>query len=260
MKAHRNLPYILLFSSFLLIGYCVGRSAIDFQTASWARHFISSLKNSPNFKPSLPLAAGQRNILVIGVDDLNAPRPRLESVWLVLYINDLPQVTLLPVYPAPAGEGAETGRTLEDLFQLSAGKAPDPVFLDALQASGLWWSGYILVDEVAVVEVVDLVSKMSANNWSRTSGVRAVAKVPPAWEDRSASLAGQAGLVQAICRDAQGIASRKDISHLLDLIPRHASTDLNLTRTVSELRSLLSHPDGFSCEFPTLSVDLQNPR
>ena len=247
-KAYRNLSSLLLFSLFLLAGFVLGRAVFNPSEENWAGDFISSLRISTSIKSLPEVANGQRNILVIGVDNLNTPQPRLESVWLILYIIDRPQVTLFPIYPAPSAE------ILGPLFKITPEGAPDPVFLEALLAQGLWWSSYILLDEAAMAEVVEAASSLSAKNRNSISGVRAVAEVPPVWEDPDGSLIGQISLAQTICRQLNGSPSRLDISYLLDLIPRHASTDLNLTRAAAELESLLSDPDGLSCEFPNIRI------
>jgi hypothetical protein len=200
-------------------------------------------------EPTPAAANGQRNILVIGVDDLNSSQPHLESVWLILYIVDRPQITLLPIYPGLPAE------KFSPLFKVGPDGAPDPVFLEALLEHGLWWSGYILLDEVALAEVIEAASRQSSKDRNSLSGVRAVAEVPPPWEDPQRSLSGQIHLAQYLCSQLDGSNPGLDIASLLELIPRHATTDLNLTRRAAELRHLLADPQGLSCEFPTLQFE-----
>jgi hypothetical protein len=255
-KTHRSLPYLLLFSCFLLIGFSIGRGVWDDPAESRV------------IGPPSGVAASQRNILVIGVDDLNARQPRLESIWLVIYLIDHPQAIFLPIYPPPT-EGGRTGeadplfpsldppdqaRLAGELFKAAPDGSPDLDSLEAHQAKNLWWSGYILVDEMGMAEVVEAARKLSADDLESTSGIRAVAEIPPAWTDPQGSLAGQVVLARTICRYLKGAPSDLDISPLLDIIPRHARTDLNLTRTISELKNMLSSPGGLSCEFPTVRV------
>jgi hypothetical protein len=255
-KTHRRLPYLLLFGCFLLIGFSIGRGVLDDPAESRA------------IRPPSGVAASQRNILVIGVDDLNARQPRLESIWLVIYLIDHPQAIFLPIYPPPT-EGARTGeadpphpsldpadqaRLPGELFKTAPDGSPDLDFLEAHQAKNLWWSGYILVDEIGMAEVVEAARKLGADDLGSTSGIRAIAEIPPAWVDPVGALAGQVELARTMCRYLKGAPSDLELSPLLDIIPRHARTDLNLTRATSELKNLLSSPGGLSCEFPTVRV------
>ena len=118
MKIKHLLLPLAVFIAFLIVGRwtgeqierSVGDSRLKEDPASELVSSVAQIEQNnkissfapekPN--PTMPLPQSeedqsglqQRNILVIAVDTLDAPPPRLESVWLVLYLPDMAHVTL----------------------------------------------------------------------------------------------------------------------------------------------------------------------
>ncbi len=108
---------------------------------------------------SQPAVNHQRNILLIGIDSFQAEEPRLEGVWMVLYLRDLPHFMLVPVYPnRTPGEqnSAVVDQNLAHLFTLEDNQTPGNLFFQALKDKELWWNGYLILDRAALSEIIAL--------------------------------------------------------------------------------------------------------
>ncbi len=216
--------------------------------------------------PALPPMAGnqpvqQNNILLVGVDDLEAPAPQLESAWLVLYIAQTPHFTLMQIYPGSSFEsagGGSPGVDLASLFQSDPQGSPGPEFFTELKARGLWWSGYIVMDRLALAEAIDLITNLSdaGDDQSLSPGSAAVARVPFAWHDPQGAYRGQVELIQKICTTAlhlkpDHIGKLEDLYLLFD---RHIMSDIGREKLAAEMVGMLVNENLITCELPFLEV------
>jgi hypothetical protein len=148
----------------------------------------------------------QNNILLIGVDDLESSTPQLESTWLVLYIAQTPHFTLMQIYPGkPSGQGGAGSPKIDlaALFQSDPQGYPGPDFFSELKARGLWWSGYIMMDRLALAETIELIADLSGvDDQGLSPASRAVARVPFAGHDPQGAYQGQVELIQKLCTAA----------------------------------------------------------
>lgn len=249
MKALRTLSYLFLFGSTLVLGLHAGRTTAASLAASRPVP-IPVLTQLPPTPQAIRIPGnGQRNLLVIGVDDLQASQPRLDGVWLVLYIQGYPQITLLPVYPQPSGqENISPALSLEKSFHLVRGSEIDPAFLDALKARQLWWNNYVLFDKTTADKLFQWTKRVGQVG----SGAKSGADLPAAREDPDGALASQHKQIQDLCQ-AANLSTSEDLSRLIELASQHVITDLDVKEAVSEFRDLLSHPQRLACEFPTFA-------
>jgi hypothetical protein len=257
MKYVRSLPYLAIFLANLLVGYLGGLRifpAISRQTGSIAQ---SATVVSDTPIPSL--ANDQRSLLLITMDKLEESQPHLTGIWLVVYIPSDPRLTLLPVYPAPSIK--DSGKELSDAFRLqnNAGfLSPDPLFLDLIRAQVPWWSGYILLDEAAIAEVIDFMTNFQqASPDTDPAHKSQVLSELSQWEDPYSALFGQASLYQEMCWGMAWMASGTDLAQIHDqftLREGHFSTDLVPDQILAELQNLRGQGGNIVCEFPTLSV------
>lgn len=232
------------------------------QTASQPASSLAATA-SPVPLPVPPLETGQRNLLVIGVDHLGGVSqtdphvaPRLESVWLLLYFVDRPQITLLPLYPSPT-QGSSSSvdekhvevSSLSASFSLRSDHTPSPSFLQLLESQEIWWNHYILLDRTALSQLIEFAG--ASQKWN---GESVLGKVPAASEDGQAALAGQSRIAQDFCRLSAGLGPDFNPLPLLSLSPEHLITDLDLKKAVQLTQSLLYGSGGFTCNFPTLAA------
>lgn len=277
MKNYRLLTFVLLFTGFLLQGFWFGRKVGNqIQVTQNADHdqanIIYSPNNAPNnipkdpsnnvLTPPVPSSAHngheqiihQRNLLVIGVDDLETKSPSLQSVWLIIFMPNTPHFMLLPIYPNGSfveNKQLSMADPLPETFLLDKRKAPRESFFKALEVKEIWWNAYILLDETALIEVSNFIGRIS-----ETSSTNIIKIVPDADDDPIGSLLGQAEFVQSLCRQTTTI-SNVDTQQYLDLLSKvrgHIISDLDFDTTITEWQELITNSGNISCEFPSLAL------
>ena len=195
----------------------------------------------------------QRNILVIGVDNLESTQPRLKAIWIILYLNDLPHFMMLPIYPTAPSLGEvlpAPDSTLTTLFNLDSNKNPNPAFIQELAKKDLWWSGYMILDEFAIEEllVFSYVGETSQPGGYKT--------MPDPLDDPFNALMVQTRYAQDLCSRSNRftLTNTKELLNLAANIYPHYTTDLDLELILIEIKNALKYNGGISCEFPSLTA------
>lgn len=286
MKNIRLLTYALLFAGFLLPGVWFGRKvgnqvqkpqiliqdqvliASNYTTEPVERLEDSSVNVTT---PPVPSTGAnydhqdniqQRNLLVIGVDDIDAETPGLRSVWLIIFMPNTPHFMLLPIYPngtfADTNQPSATG-SLPKAFQLDRGKTPHDSFFKALEAKEIWWHDYILLDETALLEIGNFVARNEGDSSSYPNDV--FKNTPNSKDDPLGSLLGQAEFVQLLCKQTTHLSDveRSQYLKLLTKVGGHLRSDLDLETTIMEWQQLIKEGGNITCEFPTLAAPNFNP-
>jgi hypothetical protein len=203
----------------------------------------------------------QKNLLVIGVDRLNSSRPVLESAWLVLYYPGVAHYSFIPLFPAQGNPNPDLDQAIRQAFKLDKDHSPSAAFLNALRSAGAWWDHYIILDEMALAELIDL----SANptHAERVTGLELVA-ASLGKGDLGAPVASQAGLIATACRGMDLPALPEDLAGLMASYGDHLRTDMK-PRQIFDALSWLAEthaensPEGQSalvCEFPTIPTEI----
>jgi len=212
-----------------------------------------------NDQQKIPQPLRQNNILLVGVDDLQAAKPKLEGAWLVMYLTQNPHFTLMPIYPgAPAEDGKATKSDgiLAKLFQADPGGVPGPGFFSELKDRGLWWSGYFIVDRLAMVKIMVTIEQTTRSGELSENTSRSLQDVPPAWKDPAKAVLGQIQIAQAVCRQASELNTDDigEIDHLFLLFSDHVLSDIPREQAAAELVGMLVNSSEITCEFPTLTT------
>lgn len=250
MKNMNKPPLYLFFAAFLLVGFLLGSSAARSQGLS---DVVPPTATAQTLATSTTAPNGQQNLLIIGVDDLESQTPRLESIWLLLYISPTPKFTLIPLYPSSYAGGVEQEDYLENTFRLGDDLKPDLAFLVAVQSIDIWWNHYVILDENAIAEIINLSSGDNAMN-DPSFGSRTVANLPLAWENPEAAVLAQAELLNGLCHDFARNGSSKDLNEFLKSLNNHVSSDLNTTQLGAALKSLIATgSERVQCQFPTIN-------
>jgi hypothetical protein len=279
----RMVGIVLLFSTLFIISLCLGRwlgnNTRQAVLAAWpitpekekyigselkhAQHSISQPKIiQEESTANQPSSSRQRNILLIGIDSFQSDEPRLEGVWMVLYLRDLPHFILMPVYPNQLqGEGsiALVDQNLASLFKLENKQTPSDIFLQALKDKQLWWDGYMVLDRSALSEILTLTS--AEEETTRKNQQLSVSSLPDSEEAPMRALLIQAQLAQELCRNS-GVVLASGSNWLPSLIDRASAlvrTDLDLGEIAGEVKSALRYGGGISCEFPSLTTAANLP-
>ena len=250
-----RVPFLLSFGICLVLGFSLGTS-ISRSKGNAASY--KEIVSSHSLSSSLP--TGQRNILLISIDQLTAPKPRLESVWMVLYIPGDPSITLVPIFPVAGSAPSSQYPDLQNKFELGPDHAPTKKFIEGLKALNLWWDHYLVLDEMAQVELINRLGQITTRN-NPVNGLRAVANLPLAWVNPHGALLAQATLLKEICREVAQV--NPDVkwgqSRLLEEMSDHLMTDMTMAQVQSEWKVMASSEGQLSCSFPTLSQAVSQP-
>jgi hypothetical protein len=287
MRYKNLLPALAIFTAFLLTGLWAGQSIGRIMEAIHLRAQVSQqtepggisagFQNKyPSFAPQsqhgvttqtrqkqeLPRQK-QRNILLIGVNHMESPSPELESVWLILYLPDMPRLTLMPLYPS-IGSSNVRGQITADpslaaLFQAGTNSKPNSAFFEKLSQGDIHWDNFVLVDEIALIDLIDFLGGLETKSdpqvaeSGKTNGIQALARLQPTAGNPQKALLSQTQLFQQLCRSASFLnAPPQRIPVLFQTISNHLVTDLDSEQVIVDLESMLSSGEEISCEFPFL--------
>jgi len=203
--------------------------------------------------PTTVPVTDQRNLLVIGVDNLRTPEPELESAWLVMYFPGKPDFTLLPIYPMPAKQGIQTSPALLSSFSLDPGGRPNPAFLQKL-ADWIWWNNYLVIDQTGMIALINMLGGISENN-QILDGAQVMARVRSSSQDSDAAYVSQASLLEDICDQTRIPPSKKAIASTLRKIETNLTTDLDLINSLNTWFDPTKKPLAVRCEFPISSKE-----
>lgn len=201
---------------------------------------------------SLPTESptGQRTILIIGIDELQAPVPSLKSVWVLFYIPSSPGMTLVPLYPAMSNNQTEPDAALAASFALTPEKTPAQSFVDALDGKDVHWSHYAVLDAVGLAALIDTLGgvDISADHLDGNSVVAGLSAIEA---DTVHSLESQSDLIKGLCAIPGRPGVVIDVPAIFNLLNGHLSTNITADLVISDWNSL-GMLGGQLCKFPTL--------
>jgi hypothetical protein len=247
----RAIKLFLMFAIFVgfMLGGIFAAGALTETENSTAQTVLK-----PNIRLDSSGAApnGQRNILLIGVDQLDSQAPRLEGLWLLMNVSSSNRITLLPLYPAPPGKEVLDTNQLISHFRLDLNGNPDPDFLTVIQQADFWWSNYFVLDQAGLAQLIDYNQGINLGG-GPVGGSQAVASLASASTDGLAALNAQSLLIQAICNQQSSKMLSADLRQVFSLLSGHYQTDLRLKTLISEWQRPLINSGQVMCEFPTLA-------
>lgn len=276
MRPYRLFLFFGLFTTFFLSGMFAGSATIHLlESVFWDRLAafspnteVDAISKTPDFPVPLNQTAKstsasenladarQRNILIIGVDQLNSHQARLESVWLAMYFPNHPQVTLMPVFPkiisGPLGIQAEIEKDLAGKFHLDPGNYPDPGFLKALEEKDIWWTNFIVVDGKIINWLLDITAQATSRDDRLESPVD-TGMPPSTSEVPLEGLLAQVNIAQEICRVPVNLKmTHQELFELAQSILALTGTDITGEQAIKEIQYLNKFGGRLMCEFPFL--------
>lgn len=200
------------------------------------------------------LNTGQRSLLLISVSSLNALNPHLESIWLATYFPTSSDVRLLSIYPTGIQPITDFEAQLVHFFGLDK-KAGQLVlkqdFVAVLENDNYWWSGYIILDEVAMADIFDLLGGIEMKGQT-LSGEQVIAEMPSAQVQPRDANSYQTAMFQSACKRLARLASDADLAKAGSLLHHHIFTDLQSDQLEIEIKSLIAGDHQPACKFPML--------
>jgi hypothetical protein len=253
MKNH-SLLYFLIFICSLVLGYTVS-----------TRFYNTSLDILPSSKQAITSGSqnsietmnnGQRSILLISAKSINEPNPQLQGIWLVTYFSTGTTIQLLPIFPdgnKPSSDFVEQLIHSFNLDKLNGVRALNQDFINLLKNDNYWWSGYIVVDEVAMTRIINLIGGIDKNG-KILKGDQVVEEFPNLLDNPQDSYSSQIVILQSACHKFLEISPNLDMPQLLSLLPNHILTDLDSNQLQSEMQSMFAGGRIQTCRFPMLEI------
>jgi len=249
-KAIRCVLLLLLLSMFLTVSVF---SAVYEVYAQKKDDLVSQNYPIPtSSSSSIPVTGSQRNVLVILVDHLVEQNPRLEGVWLVVYLPKTPHLTFLPVFPVDLSGQTTQDDSLANNFHLDSHGRPTIDFLEAIEAKDIRWDDVLLFDKVSLAVLIDLSGGLDSA-LGPMSGTHAVSQLPAAWQEPRAALENQAALAEGICQKIDWLIRNPDTTRLLELLAGRVYSETESTNHFPGWSFFRDFGGTISCEFPTFS-------
>ena len=192
---------------------------------------------------------GQKNILVIGVDELNKTKPNLFGIWMLIYFPENPSnLTFVPIITGLNERSHQTDLNLMDSFKLTPDGYPTDYFFDRLHENQIWWHGYVLLDSIAIQEIFNFFYQTNQPHRKNTTNILFDQQTPST--SKSQDIDNQNDVLDILCELATSSPAYTDIKHLSNLIPTHVRTNLNVYQTIQDWQRLIALQTDIRCEFP----------
>ncbi len=192
---------------------------------------------------------GQKNILVIGVDEFSSTNPNLFGIWMLIYFPENPSnLTFVPIIPGLKEQSQQTDLNLMESFKLTPDGFPTDYFFDRLHENQIWWHGYVLLDSTAIQEIFNFFYQ--TDQPQRKNPTNILFDQQTLWTSQSQDKDNQKDLLGTLCELATSSPAYADIKHLSYLIPNHIRTNLNVNQTIQDWQRLFALQTDIRCEFP----------
>ncbi len=251
MKNH-SLLFFTIFICSLVAGY-------TFSTRFYPSDFSflhSSLRlvTTQSQNPIPTMSNGQRSLLLISATSINSGDPQLKGIWLATYFPSGSNIRLLPIFPSgdqPISE-FETQIVQSFGFNKKNGQlvlAHD--FIAVLEKDNYWWSGYLVLDQVAMADIFDLLGGIEMKG-QMLSGEQVITELPDPLDEPGNAYSYQIAMLQSVCKQFTQRTSNTDLTQVSSLLHRHILTDLQPEQLRTEFQILLASERQPACKFPLL--------
>lgn len=242
------------FSCFLVLGFSVSTKLDPTEQSSLSEAVNMMTTSSSNSIQSMN--NGQRTILVIGVDSLDVSNPQLVSMWMVTYLPADSNLRLLPIYPSGQETISDFEARLNHSFSIKRNNDIQVLsqdFIRLLEENNYWWSGYLVLDYVALTHLFNSLGDVMIND-QISSGDKAILDLTHAADSPEKAFSTQLAIVQTACRNLTELMDNPYWSNDISLVSDHLLTDMDLQQYVLEWKASLSGEQSPNCRFPTLEL------
>lgn len=248
MNNRRLALYIVIFCICLVCGLFVGSTVIQ-RDQNDGQPIADLLLRNPT------PATGQQNYLVIGVERFDTNSPVVTGIWMILYHPDFPKISLIPLFPQASNTPLDLILDVSSEFTLDEQGLPTEALFDKLTEANYWWSGYVLMDQFAMIAITDSAGGVDLGNGT-ISGAIAIGNIPVASNDPDGALIAQATLLSDLCTLILKHDPLINADELMSLFPRHIRSDSTPLELKSIWQEIISGDAQFSCAFPTIDVQI----
>jgi hypothetical protein len=133
-------------------------TALTFSLAALWGHSLAAQTSPaagsvPENRPAkISSEASQQNLLVIQLDQVDAPQPALQSVWLAAYFKSEHQtvLTLTQLFPSQQNKRFAS---LDKAFSIDQNGKPSRQFFRSISGGNIQWNGYLITDFVGAQQI-----------------------------------------------------------------------------------------------------------
>jgi hypothetical protein len=126
-------------------------------------------------------------------------------------------------------------------------------FTKVLENNNYWWSGYFIIDHVAVMKILNLRGDAEVNR-KVIEVNQPYAGLPAVVENPQSAFTNQLVIMRTACHQLAGLSENPDWSLVSSLIPTHIQSDLDFHQFTLEWEASFSVKHNPICTFPTLEV------
>jgi hypothetical protein len=191
--------------------------------------------------------------MLVLVDNLEAPFPQLESIWLVLYLPTDSEITLMPIYPSSVQASYRLDEQVQATFQViseSQGLLLSQDFLTALHNLGFWWSGYVMVDGQALNQLIHTITTPGQQ-------VESSREQHDLLTNKQDLLKAQVKTFKMVCEYASNAPRELEESlsiNIQDTMEANIIVDFDKQQLVDEIHLILGHGSNLRCEVPVFDL------
>jgi hypothetical protein len=230
---------ILRFTPLITFGACVLAGLWLSQSLFTRSPSITNPKESSLFSPD-----GGKNLTLIIVDQLGSPTPTLSGIWLLALSKDNPTVDLIPGFPTL---DQDKNQAIAQAFGLTPKNQPDTQFIDALRKQHLPLDHYLILDEEAVAQIIDLFGGISING-TIFDGKQIIQGAHMAGKSPEASLSAQITLVDQLCERFAQQNPPPNLHKLIYPLSHHTSTNLDMEFILTKWQMLMAEGKRFQVD------------
>lgn len=208
----------------------------------------SNAPDEPELLTTQVRGNGQRNLIVLSIDQIDAPQPNLEGIWLLITYPGIPNLTLVPIFPNHQ-ENASSSTSYSEVFAMTPAQIPSPQFLDLLTEKVLW-DNYLITDRKGTSSMLKILQEAAEINPGVPDPVENF------WlpEMPELTLDQQTQLWETVCSYLSQVSGPDNFEILLDQVSPYLLTNLNWDDLP------LNHWGNqeevrLDCDFPTLNLD-----
>jgi hypothetical protein len=239
MRISQVLGYIFAFVLSVLAGYWLGQQ--------FAPQTLVSETNTDFASPGAA-EAGQINILLTQVNQLNTKHPGLQVIWLVAIKPNTP-IQLIPIFPFATLSPAKDAELAQIFGLKKRGSRFDLTAKTAeyIRGRGLTWEGSIVLESRALADFINTFGKINLKEETLDPDQLAANQFPM-FETAQQSLTFHTLLWREICWNI--LHSPANIPELSRDFRKHASWVFSKEIDQQDWAALLSSVEVPSCEFP----------
>ena len=229
--------FISVFVIFFSIGHVLGWT-LDGQ-------FSDSNDNSSNLSKQL-------NILIITIDNFDAEEPKLDGIWLALFLPINSTASFIPIIPTRSVENLIFEQIVIDNFYLKTNKTLGSAFVNILNQNKIYWDNIIIIDSIGWSELVTSIASYNiASGFEKIDLINSNITKP---NNILNSTNIQAQVIQHICLN-QPFSNGHEIFETL-LHSKHIFTDLKNNILDNFINGDSHYSYGLVCKFPTLEIEI----